>query len=92
MVADASDDPADLVTYCRILLQGYDCVSGSRFVPGAKVVDYPSHKLLLSWLANWFHRAAVLPAPERHHQRLQVPPPGGDRRCWPFLGRDFTSR
>jgi dolichol-phosphate mannosyltransferase len=56
VMADASDDPADLVTYYRTLVQGYDCVFGSRFVPGARVVDYPTHKLLLNRLANWFIR------------------------------------
>ena len=54
VMADASDDPADLVAYYRTLVQGYDCVFGSRFVPGATVVDYPRHKLLLNRLANWF--------------------------------------
>ena len=56
VMADASDDPDDLVTYYRTLVQGYDCVFGSRFMAGAKVVDYPSHKLLLNRLANGFIR------------------------------------
>ena len=56
VMADASDDPQDLVTYYRTLAQGYDCVFGSRFVPGAKVLDYPWHKLLLNRLANGFIR------------------------------------
>ena len=56
VMADASDDPRDVVTYYRTLVQGYDCVFGSRFVPGAKVVDYPSHKWLMNRLANTFIR------------------------------------
>jgi dolichol-phosphate mannosyltransferase len=56
VMADASDEPADLVTYYRTLQQGYDCVFGSRFVSGARVVDYPTHKLLLNRLTNWFIR------------------------------------
>lgn len=56
VMADASDDPADLVTYYRTLADGYDCVFGSRFVRGARVVDYPRHKLLLNRLANGFIR------------------------------------
>jgi dolichol-phosphate mannosyltransferase len=56
VMADASDEPADLVTYYRTLQQGHDCVFGSRFVGGAKVVDYPRHKLLLNRLTNWFIR------------------------------------
>lgn len=56
VMADASDDPADLVTYYRALGEGVDCVFGSRFVRGARVVDYPTHKLLLNRLANQFIR------------------------------------
>ena len=39
VMADASDDPEDLVRYHRLLEEGYDCAFGSRFVPGAKVYD-----------------------------------------------------
>ncbi len=56
VMADASDDPQDVVTYYRTLVQGYDCVFGSRFVPGARVVDYPRHKLVMNRLANTFIR------------------------------------
>ena len=31
VMADGSDSPDDLVTYYRKLLEGYDCVFGSRF-------------------------------------------------------------
>lgn len=54
MMADASDDPKDLVTGYYKLLQGYDCVFGSRFIKGGKVVDYPIHKLLINRWANSF--------------------------------------
>jgi dolichol-phosphate mannosyltransferase len=54
VMADSSDDPADLVTYYKKLLDGYDCVFGSRFMRGGRVIDYPSHKLVLNRLANWF--------------------------------------
>jgi dolichol-phosphate mannosyltransferase len=57
MMADGSDSPADAVTYYRTLLEGCDCVFGSRFMPGAQVVDYPVHKLLLNRMANWFIEA-----------------------------------
>jgi dolichol-phosphate mannosyltransferase len=56
MMADASDDPEDLVRYYRKLQEGYECVFGSRFVRGGKVVDYPLHKLVLNRLANLFIR------------------------------------
>jgi dolichol-phosphate mannosyltransferase len=54
VMADASDDPNDIVAYWRTLQQGYDCVFGSRFIRGAKVVDYPWLKLTLNRLANTF--------------------------------------
>ena len=44
VMADASDSPADLVTYHRVLEEGWDCAFGSRFMPGAKVHDYPRLK------------------------------------------------
>lgn len=54
MMADASDDPKDLVAGYYKLQEGYDCVFGSRFVKGGSVVDYPIHKLLINRLANGF--------------------------------------
>lgn len=56
MMADQSDDPDDVVRYYRLIAEGYDCVFGSRFIRGAKVVDYPAHKLLLNRMANTFIR------------------------------------
>ena len=32
VMADGSDDPADLVTYYRMLEEGFDCAFGSRFI------------------------------------------------------------
>ena len=55
-MADASDDPEDVVRYHRLLEAGWDCAFGSRFVPGAKVHDYPRLKLAINRLANWFVR------------------------------------
>ena len=54
VMADASDDPKDVVKYYRKLEEGYECVFGSRFARGARVVDYPQHKLLINRLANAF--------------------------------------
>lgn len=56
MMADASDDPKDLVRYYRKLEEGYECVFGSRFVRGGRVVDYPIHKLVINRWANLFIR------------------------------------
>jgi dolichol-phosphate mannosyltransferase len=52
VMADLSDSPDDVVTYHRLLERGYDCVFGSRFIPGAEVVDYPRHKLYLNRVVN----------------------------------------
>jgi dolichol-phosphate mannosyltransferase len=52
VMADASDAPEDVVTYYRLLEDGYDCVFGSRFVRGARVSDYPRLKLVLNRMAN----------------------------------------
>ncbi|MBA2276901.1 MAG: glycosyltransferase family 2 protein [Chloroflexia bacterium] len=54
VMADASDDPRDVVTYYRKLQEGYECVFGSRFSRHSTVVDYPMHKLLLNRFANRF--------------------------------------
>jgi dolichol-phosphate mannosyltransferase len=56
VMADASDDPRDLVRYHRLLEEGYDCAFGSRFIRGAEVHDYPRLKLVINRLANGFIR------------------------------------
>ena len=56
MMADASDDPADAVKYWRGLNDGHECVFGSRFVRGSRVVAYPRLKLFINRLANLFIR------------------------------------
>lgn len=55
-MADASDDPEDVVRYHRLMEEGADCAFGSRFVKGARVHDYPRVKLMVNRLANWFIR------------------------------------
>jgi dolichol-phosphate mannosyltransferase len=54
VMADSSDDPADIVTYYRAFLKGYDCVFGSRFCRAARITGYPGHKLALNRLGNYF--------------------------------------
>ncbi|MDB9375962.1 glycosyltransferase [Nodularia sphaerocarpa] len=54
VMADSSDAPENIVNYYHKLQQGYDCVLGSRFIKGGKVIDYPTHKLLVNRLANLF--------------------------------------
>lgn len=53
-MADLSDAPDDVVLYARKLEEGAECVFGSRFIAGGKVVDYPWHKWILNRLANGF--------------------------------------
>lgn len=52
MMADGSDDPADLLLYFRVLERGYDCAFGSRFVAGSTVQGYPRLKLVINRIVN----------------------------------------
>lgn len=52
VMADLSDSPKDLVSYYRVLEEGFDCAFGSRFVRGGRVSDYPKFKLVLNRLVN----------------------------------------
>lgn len=53
MMADLSDDPKDLVKFYRhMVANDLDCVFGSRFIKGGKVIDYPKHKLILNRIFN----------------------------------------
>jgi dolichol-phosphate mannosyltransferase len=56
VMADASDDPRDLVRYHRLLEEGYDCAFGSRFMPGGALYDYPRLKYFFNRAANTFIR------------------------------------
>jgi dolichol-phosphate mannosyltransferase len=56
VMADASDNPDDLLRYHQLLEEGWDCAFGSRFMPGAKVYDYPRVKYVVNRLANQFIR------------------------------------
>ncbi|MBF0522281.1 MAG: glycosyltransferase family 2 protein [Candidatus Omnitrophica bacterium] len=53
-MADLSDSPEDILTYYKELKNGAECVFGSRFIKGAKVSSYPTHKYILNRMANWF--------------------------------------
>jgi len=63
VMADFSDDPEDIVRYYRKILEGYDCVFGSRFIKGSRVVDYPPHKLILvqPLVSNHFNITVEIP-------------------------------
>jgi dolichol-phosphate mannosyltransferase len=51
-MADASDTPADVVEYHRILRDEAECAFGSRFNSGAERHDYPLLKLFVNRIAN----------------------------------------
>lgn len=54
MMADLSDSPQDLIKYYRKMIEGnYDCVFGSRFIKGGKVIDYPFIKKIINRVANF---------------------------------------
>jgi dolichol-phosphate mannosyltransferase len=60
MMADLSDDPMDLVRfYHRMWEDDTDCVFGSRFIKGGKVLDYPFHKLIINRMANTIIRMVL---------------------------------
>ncbi len=79
VMADASDDPEDLVRYHRLLEEGWDCAFGSRFVPGAQVHDYPRAEADDQPARQLVHPGPLPPPLQRHHQRLQGVPARGDR-------------
>jgi dolichol-phosphate mannosyltransferase len=56
MMADLSDSPEDLLKFYQKLLEGYDCVFGSRWMKGGKVIDYPPFKKRINRLANFIVR------------------------------------
>jgi dolichol-phosphate mannosyltransferase len=53
VMADGSDSPADVVRYYEVLEEGHDCAFGSRFVSGARIVDYPRSKLIMNRIVNF---------------------------------------
>jgi dolichol-phosphate mannosyltransferase len=56
VMADGSDLPQDVVKFFYKICEGYDCVFGSRFIPGGKTYDYPNVKLVINRCANAFIR------------------------------------
>jgi dolichol-phosphate mannosyltransferase len=58
MMADGSDSPEDLLSYYRLLTAGYDCVLGSRFIPGGETHGYPPFKLVVNRIVNFGIRLA----------------------------------
>jgi glycosyltransferase involved in cell wall biosynthesis len=62
MMADRSDEPADVQPMARLIREGADVVAGSRYMHGGRQEGGPRLKRLLSWLAGVsLHYLAGLP-------------------------------
>src|SRR5437588_9424181 len=62
MMADRSDEPADVAAMARLVREGADVVAGSRYVPGGRQEGGPWLKRTLSRLAGVsLHHLAGLP-------------------------------
>ena len=60
MMADLSDSPYDLIKYYTTMIEGnYDCVFGSRWMQGGKVIDYPFVKKIINRVANLIIRIVM---------------------------------
>lgn len=56
-MADLSDSPFDLIRFYTTMIEGnYDCVFGSRFSRGGKLIDYPILKKIINRIANFIVR------------------------------------
>lgn len=55
MDADGSHDPQDLIAILKEI-PNYDCVLGSRWVPGGKVINWPKSREILSRGGNSYAR------------------------------------
>jgi len=89
-MADASDDPEDLIRCYRLLEDGAECVFGSRFMRGGRTMGYPAHKYVLNRLANrmiqlffWLDFADVTNA-FKVYRRLVID------GCRPLVSRHFN--
>jgi dolichol-phosphate mannosyltransferase len=57
VMADLSDSPYDIIKFYTTMVEGnYDCVFGSRFMKGAKIIDYPRYKRIVNRMANFIIR------------------------------------
>ena len=60
MMSDSSDTVEDLnLYYNEISSNNYDAIFGSRFIKGAKLVDYPKVKLILNRVGNLFAKLII---------------------------------
>lgn len=60
MMADLSDSPYDLIKfYTTMVEQNVDCVFGTRWSKGGKVIDYPFLKRIINRMANLIIRIVM---------------------------------
>jgi dolichol-phosphate mannosyltransferase len=90
VMADASDDPEDVIKYYYILRDRADCALGSRWIRGGNVYNYPVIKKIINRLANTFIRVLF-----RIHYNDVTNAFKGYRRdviegCRPFLSPHFN--
>ena len=90
MMADASDSPADALRYWQLLNAGWDCVFGSRFVRGGKVIDYPQLKLLVNRFANFLVRLGFNIALNDTTNAFKAYRRSAIEGCRPFLAAHFN--
>ena len=90
-MADGSDDAEDVVRYVRKIEEGCDCVFGSRFIDGARVVNYPPVKRVLNRLGDrgmqllfWTDFNDLSNAFKAYRTRVI-------RECGPFASEPFRS-
>ncbi len=90
MMADASDSAADAIRYWQLLNAGWDCVFGSRFVRGGKVIDYPQLKLLVNRFANFLVRLGFNIALNDTTNAFKAYRRSAIEGCRPFLAAHFN--
>ena len=88
-MADGSDAPLDVVRYVRTVEEGYDCVFGSRFVPGAQIVDYPRLKRVLNRLGNRLVQLVFWTSLNDLSNAFKAYRSAVIRECGPFSANDF---
>lgn len=79
MDCDFSHPPATLVEMLREI-EDYDLVSGSRYVNGITVVNWPIERILISYFGNWYARQVT---------GLEISDSTGGFRC---IRRDLLER
>ncbi len=90
-MADASDDPEDVVRFWRALEQGgVDCVFGTRWSRGGRVYGYPRFKYVINRLANLFIRLVLQVGYDDTTNAFKLYRAEVIRGCQPLLSHHFN--